>query len=50
MKVVGIVIFVALALFVCWFAIDTIRVVVKKIKAKKKAKEIKDNTTDVNNQ
>lgn len=46
MKVVGIIIFVALALFVTWLVVDTVIYIVKKVKDKKKNKEIKNETTD----
>lgn len=51
MKVVGIIIFVLLAIFVLWFTIDTFRVCAKKIKEKKARKQAKtDSTDDVINQ
>lgn len=48
MKVVGILIFVALAIFVTWFLIDTIIMAVKKSKQKKLDKELKKNDEVIN--
>lgn len=48
MQVVGYVLFGLLACFVLWFAIDTIVVVVKKVKAKKEKKK-QDSNSDVEN-
>lgn len=47
MQVVGYVLFGLLACFVLWFAIDTIVMVVKKVKAKKNKKQ--DSNSDVEN-
>ena len=40
MQVVGYILLGALILFVTWFAIDTVRVVIKKIKLKKAKKKV----------
>lgn len=41
MKVVAIIIFVVLAMFVTWFTYDTIKVIIKKVSDKKKRKQEK---------